>query len=95
VKCILCCRQILPHEKVIRVIVEEVSRDEKEDGSDPSYFSKIEDWDIVSGMHSMCVRSALRQGKTIPYIDEIKKLGTAKESMDKVGQLRLVEGGSL
>ena len=90
--CSLCCRKILPHEKVVRVIVEEVSRDDSKDGSDPAYFSNIEDWDVAGGMHSSCVRSALRQGKDIPYSGEISKLGVAQESVRPQQQLRLVEG---
>lgn len=93
-KCSLCCRKVLPHEKIVRVIVEEVSRDESKDEGDPTYFSNIEDWDVAVGMHSSCVRSALRQGKDIPYSDEISKLGVAQKSTGEQQQLRLVEGGS-
>ena len=92
--CTLCCRQVLPHEKVIRIIVEEVSRDKEKDEGDPAYFSNIEDWDVVVLMHSSCARNALRQGKDVPYSGEVSKLGVGQQSIDKQHQLRLVEGGS-
>jgi hypothetical protein len=94
VKCFLCNREILPHEKCIRIIVEEVTRDEENDGGEAEYFSDIEDWVVLSGMHSDCVKNALRQGKEIPYIDAVKKLEVGKKAVQLVGQLRLVDSSA-
>lgn len=94
-KCELCSKEIKRNEPCVRLIAEEVSRDELEDGSDPAYWSQVEDWNVVVLMHSSCVKLALREGKRIPYLEEISTLKLSDGYAGSTPQLRVVEGGKL
>lgn len=94
-KCSLCGKSVKPNQSCVRVIVEEVVRDEIEDGTDPAYWSSVEDWEAVIFIHSSCVQVALSEGRMFPYREEIGRLKLGDVSVESSPQLRLVQGGKL
>jgi hypothetical protein len=94
VKCPLCSQSIKPYQSCIRIIVEEVQRDDTEDGTDPIYWSQIEDWDAIALMHSECVKCSLIEGRSFPYVDEVSKLKLSN-CVESPPRLKLVQGDKL
>lgn len=93
-KCPLCSQSIKPYQSCVRIIVEEVQRDTAEDGMDPKYWSQVEDWDVISLLHSSCVQQALVEGRFFPYFDEVSKLKLSS-CAERSPQLKLVQGDKL
>jgi hypothetical protein len=72
-KCSICGNQIMPSDTVFRVSVDEVSSNDGE--VEPSYFSKVENWNVCAIFHKRCATIALSGGKDFEYNEEIRSLG--------------------
>jgi hypothetical protein len=95
-KCSICQKKFLPRQKIVRVLIEAVSRD-GDDGNDSDYWSKVHDWEVLSKAHLLCVARSLNQGLEFPYSEEcwdlpiddlVEELLPPPES-----RLKIVQGG--
>ena len=100
-RCSICNRGFSKDQKIVRVLAELVSCDQKNDGKDADFWSNVEEWDSLTTMHLACVQRSISEDKEIPYGDEIGVLPlfddatcTFKDDGTVPPALQLVEGGA-
>ena len=93
-KCAICHQRIESSQKYVRLIVEEVARDPQEDIRDPAHWSLIEDFHIVVGVHSECVKKRLSLGRSFPYSEEIRKVSLSCMGGHEIPLFKVVDGTS-
>ena len=91
-KCAICHQRIESSQKYVRLIAEEVAKDREEDIGDPAHWSLIEDFQIIIGVHSECVKRKLSLGKSFPYSEEISRVSLSCMEGHEVPRLKVVEG---
>jgi hypothetical protein len=90
-KCGICNRKIDVHEKLVRVVVELVSRGGEKDSLDSQYWTDIKDWELLAACHLKCARERLEAGEEISYGQEIDMLPLSEyDSGPKRPVLKLV-----
>lgn len=91
-KCALCHKQILASQKYVRVIAEEVAKDE-EDGGAVEQWSDIQDWRIFIAIHSDCIRKQISLDREFPYREEISQLDLVGMDGHVIPKLKVLDGG--
>lgn len=91
-KCAICHQMIESSQKYVRLIAEEVAKDQEEDIGDPAHWSLIEDFHVILGVHSECVKRKLSLGKAFPYSEEISRVSLSCMGDHEVPSLKVVDG---
>lgn len=93
-KCAICHQRIEASQKYVRLIAEEVAKDQEEDIGDPAHWSRIEDFRIIIGVHSECVKMKLSLGAPFPYSEEISRVSLSCMDGHDIPRLKVVDGNS-
>ena len=93
-ECAICHQRIESSQKYVRLIAEEVAKDQQEDIGDPAHWSLIEDFHIIIGVHSDCVKRKLSLGKPFPYSKEIERVSLSCMAGHDIPMFKVVKGTS-